>query len=195
MEAPVLNAANGLTVARILCTPPLVLLLLMTPDGHLAAAAAFGFLALTDALDGYLARSRQLITTLGTMLDPIADKLLIGGALVALVATDRLHFAIAGIILAREVLVTALRQVAYRKGTIHAAGLLGKLKMASQVTMVLVLVAIGPSDSIWLRLLIGAAVVMTIASALSYLSALPAWRSQMAARRQPPPGKRLVTDP
>jgi CDP-diacylglycerol--glycerol-3-phosphate 3-phosphatidyltransferase len=80
VEPSVLNLANGLTVARILCTPPLIVLVLATPEGSLAAALVFGALALTDALDGHLARTKNLITTLGKLLDPFADKLLVGGA-------------------------------------------------------------------------------------------------------------------
>lgn len=180
IEPPTLNVANGLTVARIVCTPALVLFALATPQGHLAAAFVFGVLALTDALDGHLARSRQLITTLGKLLDPLADKLLIGGALLALVATDRLALAVALVIIAREVFVSALRQVAYREGIVIAAGPLGKAKMALQVAMVLVLLAFGHGDAAALDVLIGATVVLTLGSGLSYVAALPKLR---AARR------------
>ena len=180
MDPSAFNVANGLTVARILCTPPLVLLVLATPQGHLAAAAAFGLLALTDALDGHLARSRHIITTLGKLLDPFADKLLVGGALLALVATDRLHLAVAVIILAREALVSALRQFAYRAGVVVPAGPLGKAKMALQVTMVLALLAFGHGGAAWLDVLIGATVVLTVASGLSYLSAVPRMRAVRA---------------
>lgn len=180
IEPPVLNVANGLTVARILCTPALVLFALATPRGHLAAAFVFGVLALTDALDGHLARSRQLITTLGKLLDPLADKLLIGGALLALVATDRLALAVALVIIARELFVSALRQVAYREGIVIAAGPLGKAKMALQVAMVLVLLAFGHGDAAAIDVLIGATVVLTLGSGLSYVAALPRLRAQRA---------------
>lgn len=178
---PVLNVANGLTLARILCTPPLVLLALATPDGHIAAALAFGALALTDALDGHIARSRQLITDLGKLLDPFADKLLVCGALLALVITDRLHVAVLVIIIVREVLVSALRQVGLRDGIVIPAGPLGKAKMAMQVTMVLVLLAFGPSDAVWLQVLIGATVVLTVTSGIAYFAALPRMRAVRAA--------------
>lgn len=181
LEPPVLNVANGLTVARILCTPVLVLFALATPQGHLAAALVFGVLALTDALDGHLARSRKLITTLGKLLDPLADKLLIGGALLALVATDRLALAVALVIIGREVFVSALRQVAYREGIVIAAGPLGKAKMALQVAMVLVLLAFGHGDAAALDVLIGATVVLTLGSGLSYVAALPRLRAAQRA--------------
>ena len=176
MEPSVLNVANGLTVARILCTPPFTLLVLATPEGSLIAAAIFGALALTDALDGHLARTRNLITTLGKLLDPFADKLLVGGALLALVATDRLSAVVAAVIIAREVLVSVLRQVAFRDGVVVPAGTLGKAKMALQVTMILALLAFGSPSGAALQALVLATVAMTVLSGLSYLSAIPRMR-------------------
>jgi CDP-diacylglycerol--glycerol-3-phosphate 3-phosphatidyltransferase len=176
VEPSAVNVANGLTVARILCTPPLILLVLATPEGSYIAAAVFGALALTDALDGHLARTRNLITTLGKLLDPFADKLLVGGALLALVATDRLALAVAVVIIAREVIVSVLRQVAYREGVVIPAGTLGKAKMALQVTMILALLAFGPASSPVLQALVIATVAMTVMSGLSYLSAIPRMR-------------------
>lgn len=180
IEPSVLNMANGLTVGRILATPPLVLLVLATPEGSLFAALLFGLLALTDALDGHIARSRQLITTLGKLLDPFADKLLVGGAMLALVATDRLPLWAAVVIIAREVLVSALRQVAFRNGVVVPAGQLGKAKMALQVTMVLALLAFGHGGAMWSDALILATVLLTLASGLSYLSAIPRMRALQA---------------
>lgn len=180
IEPSILNVANGLTVGRILATPPLVLLVLATPEGSLVAALLFGMLALTDALDGYIARSRQLITTLGKLLDPFADKLLVGGAMLALAATNRLPLWAALIIIAREVLVSALRHVAYRSGVVVAAGQLGKAKMALQVTMVLGLLAFGHDGAMWSDALVLATVLMTLASGLSYLGAIPRVRALQA---------------
>jgi len=181
VEPSAVNVANGLTVARILCTPPLVLLVLATPEGSFVAAAVFGVLALTDALDGHLARTRNLITTLGKLLEPFADKLLVGGALLALVATDRLPVAVAAVVIAREVLVSVLRQVAFRDGVVVPAGTLGKAKMALQVTMILALLAFGPASSALLQALVIATVAMTVTSGLSYLSAIPRMRVARAA--------------
>jgi CDP-diacylglycerol--glycerol-3-phosphate 3-phosphatidyltransferase len=166
--APTLNVANGITVARILCTPVLIAFVLSNPQGSYLVALAFLLLAATDALDGHLARSRELITNLGKLLDPIADKLLVGGVLIALVFTDRLALAVAVIIIGREILVSLLRAVALRDGIVLSAGQLGKAKMALQVTMVLALLAFGASDAAWLDVLVGATVLMTILSGLSY---------------------------
>ena len=172
VAAPPLNIANAVTVGRIAAVAPLVLLMLGTPQGSYVAAALFLALAASDALDGYLARSRGLITTLGKLLDPIADKLLVGGALVALVATERLAMAAAAVIVGREALVSGLRAVAFRRGRVVSANGLGKAKMALQVGMVVALTALGPANDPWLDALVVATVVLTVASGLSYLSAL-----------------------
>jgi CDP-diacylglycerol---glycerol-3-phosphate 3-phosphatidyltransferase len=169
--APTVNVANGITVARILCTPPLIALVLSSPRGSHLVALGFAILALSDALDGYIARSRRLITDLGKLLDPVADKLLVGGVLIALVATDRLAAGVAVVIIGREALVSALRAVALRQGTVLAAGRLGKAKMALQVAMVLSLLAFGASGAAWLDVLVGATVAMTILSGLSLFAA------------------------
>ncbi|MDQ4125339.1 MAG: CDP-diacylglycerol--glycerol-3-phosphate 3-phosphatidyltransferase [Actinomycetota bacterium] len=177
MQPSPLNVANGLTMARIACTPFVVLAALATPEGSILVGAFFALLALSDVADGYLARSRHLVTTLGKLLDPMADKLLIGGALLALVATERLPLAIALVILSRELMVSALRHVAYREGIVISAGPLGKAKMGLQVAMVLALLAFGYSDAAWLQLLILATVAMTLWSGLSYFASLPRARA------------------
>ena len=173
VDAPVVNVANAVTLGRILCTPPLLFLMLATEEGSLVVAACFAVLALSDALDGYLARSRQLITNVGKLLDPVADKLLIGSALIALVHTARLAAVVAMVILLREVLVSWLRYAAYRQGFVIPAGQLGKAKMALQVALVLVLLANGDPHAAWVQVLVVATVVMTIASGMAYLAALP----------------------
>jgi len=105
-----LNVPNVLTLVRILLVPVLVVALLdETPNGDLLAAIVFVVASLTDLLDGYLARTRGAITTFGKLMDPIADKLLIVAALVALVSLDRLAAWVAMVIIAREFAVTAMR--------------------------------------------------------------------------------------
>ena len=170
--APPLNVANAVTVARIASVAPLVALMLATPHGSSVAALLFLVLAASDALDGYLARSRGLITTLGKLLDPVADKLLVGGALAALVMTDRLAFGAAALILGREAAVTGLRWVALRRGRVVAANNLGKIKMGLQVVMVVALAGVGYSDALWIDALVATTVALTVASGLSYLSAV-----------------------
>lgn len=136
-----LNVPNALTVGRILLVPVLVAVVVGDPDGSWTAAALFAAAALTDCLDGHLARSRKLITDLGKLLDPVADKLLVGGALLALLLEGRVPLWVVGVVLAREVYVTVARGVAAREGHVLAAGPLGKLKMGSQVAALLLLLA------------------------------------------------------
>src|SRR6202142_2047995 len=126
------NLPNVLTVIRILLVPVLVVALLdKTHDGDLLAAIVFAAASLTDAIDGYLARARNSITTFGKLMDPIADKLLIIAALVALVSLDRLEAWVAMVIIAREFAVTVLRAAAgAQQGVVIPASSFGKVKTA-----------------------------------------------------------------
>src|SRR6059058_5691158 len=104
-----LNLPNLLTMIRILLVPVLIVALLeKTGSGDLLAAIVFAVASLTDAIDGYLARSRNSVTTFGKLMDPIADKLLIIAALVVLVSLGRLEAWVAMVIIAREFAVTVL---------------------------------------------------------------------------------------
>src|SRR5205807_10294109 len=112
-------------------------------SGDLLAAVVFATASLTDAIDGYLARQRNSITTFGKLMDPIADKLLIIAALVALVSLGRLAAWVAMVIIAREFAVTVLRvAVGSQEGGVISARQLGKLKTASQAAMVIALIAV-----------------------------------------------------
>ncbi len=135
------NLPNLLTVSRILLIPVFVMLFVTpTPARSLAAAVVFVVAAVTDMLDGYLARRRSQITKLGRLLDPIADKLLVLSALILLVQYDRVGALVAILIIAREVAVTGIRAIAATEGMILSAELTGKYKMALQVVAVVFLV-------------------------------------------------------
>ena len=148
MAAVDMNLPNSLTVARIFLVPVLVSVLLTKFEGRLVlglpvelvAAAIFGLASLTDWLDGYLARRRKQVTTLGQILDPLADKLLISATLVSLVQLGLASAWMVGVIIGREIAVTGLRNLAYSRGLAMPASGLGKLKMASQVTAILLLI-------------------------------------------------------
>src|SRR6266436_4678422 len=117
--------------------PVLVVALLgNTPAGDVLAAVVFAVASLTDFVDGYLARSRNSITTFGKLMDPLADKLLIVAALISLVSLDRLVAWVAMVIIARELAVTGLRSLAAERGVVIAASWLGKVKTALQVAAV-----------------------------------------------------------
>ena len=134
------NAANAITVARILLIPVFVVLLLSDiPYGQYLAIAVFGVAAFTDKLDGYVARSRGQITTVGQFLDPLADKLLISAALITLVGLGKLPAWVAMVIIAREFAVSLLRVVGIDQGVSIPASSLGKAKTTSQIVCIIIL--------------------------------------------------------
>lgn len=138
---PNVNLPNTLTLARILLIPVFVVLFATpTSERSLAAVVVFLVAAVTDVLDGYLARRRGQITKLGKLLDPIADKLLILSALILLVQVDRVSALIAILIIAREVAVTGVRAIAATEGIIIPAETTGKYKMALQVIAIVLLI-------------------------------------------------------
>ncbi len=136
-----MNVPNSLTLARILLAPVLALAMQPSVDASVAAAVFAAGMA-SDAIDGHLARARGLVTRFGTLMDPIADKLFIGTALIGLLATDRIAAWVVLVIVARELLVTALRLVARRQGVIIAANGLGKAKTLLQAIVVFALLTV-----------------------------------------------------
>lgn len=170
-RGPAWNLPNLLSGGRILVAPVVALVVLAHPEGSLLAAALFVAAGLTDILDGHLARTRGLITPLGKLLDPVADKLLVIAALASLVAVDRLAPWVVGVIAGREILVTLLRVHAARRGTLISAGPAGKAKMGLQVAMVLALMALADPFAGWVQVLVGATVALTVVSGLDYARA------------------------
>jgi CDP-diacylglycerol--glycerol-3-phosphate 3-phosphatidyltransferase len=151
------NLPNSLTLVRMFLVPLLVVVLLTEFDGRkiagipreLVGALIFGLASLTDWLDGYLARRRRQVTWLGQVLDPIADKLLTSAAFISLVQLDLAPAWMVALIIGREFAITALRSLAYTKGISIPASPLGKIKMASQVTAIL-LIILGSGPLPWL---------------------------------------------
>jgi CDP-diacylglycerol--glycerol-3-phosphate 3-phosphatidyltransferase len=163
-----LNLPNALTVLRILLVPVVVVALLdETPNGDAIAAGVFALAALTDGLDGYIARQRGAITTFGKLMDPIADKLLVTAALVALVSLGRLEAWVAMVIIAREFAVTGLRGVAAEQGLVIQASWLGKIKTTLQIAAVIALIIWDPAP-VGVDLLVYAAVAATVISGVDY---------------------------
>lgn len=142
------NLPNALTVARIFLVPLLVVVLLTKFDYYwpfgfskeVVGAAIFGIASLTDWADGYLARRRKQVTGFGQWMDPLADKLLVIGALVSLVQLDLAPAWMVAVILGREFAVTVLRSVAYARGLTMPASPLGKIKLVAQVVAILILI-------------------------------------------------------
>ena len=136
-----LNLPNSLTVSRILLIPVFVYLFSDPIEDHsFAAAVVFTIAALTDLLDGYVARRRGEITNLGKLLDPVADKLLVAAGLVLLVQFQRVEVWLVIAIIAREIIVTGARAVAAREGFIIEADSLGKVKVIAQIVGIIALI-------------------------------------------------------
>jgi CDP-diacylglycerol---glycerol-3-phosphate 3-phosphatidyltransferase len=178
-----LNLPNLLTLLRILAVPVIVVALLgETPNGDALAAGVFALAALTDGLDGYIARRRRDVTTFGKLMDPLADKVLIIAALVSLVSLGRLAAWVAMVIIARELAVTGLRAVAAEQGVVIAASWLGKLKTALQISAVFALIIWNPSP-LAVDVLVYVAVAATAISGADYFFGLRRRIGEERARR------------
>jgi len=177
------NIPNALTLLRILLIPVLVVVFYLPFQNHLLVAAAiFGVAAITDAVDGYLARKLGQITQFGAFLDPVADKLMVTVALVLLVERhDTLLFTLAAtVIIGREIVISALREWMAELGerTSVAVSVIGKVKTVFQMVAISALLAIDPiKDENWLLALcyivLYIAAVLTLWSMVIYLRA--AW--------------------
>lgn len=147
-----MNLANKITLARIFLVPIIMFFLLVNVKfphirieqfvityNQIIAALIFIVAASTDSLDGYIARKRKLVTNLGKLLDPLADKLLVSAVLISLVEMGKVGAWIAIVIISREFAVTGLRQIALLEGHVIAASKWGKWKTATQITAIIAL--------------------------------------------------------
>ncbi len=160
-----MNLANALTLFRIFLVPVFMLLLLeAAPYGTLLAVAVFILAAITDGLDGYIARSRQEITRFGKLIDPIADKLLITAALLSLVELGNISAWIALIIIGREFAISGLRMLAAADGVVIAASKWGKLKTISQIVAIVAILLEVPGALVFMWV----AAVITVFSGVDY---------------------------
>jgi CDP-diacylglycerol---glycerol-3-phosphate 3-phosphatidyltransferase len=178
------NLPNSLTLVRIFLIPLLVVVLLTKFEGHrilgvpdeLVGAAIFGLASLTDWADGYLARRRKQITTLGQMMDPVADKLLTSAAFISLVQMDLASAWIVAVIIGREFAITFMRSIAFARGVTIPASRLGKLKMIAEVVAILALIlgrdhaGTGPAQSLFVlgQLTLWVVLLMAVVSAIDY---------------------------
>lgn len=136
-----MNLANKLTLLRIFLVPVFLVFIAFKaiPYGNLIATLIFVIASLTDKLDGYIARSRNQITSFGKLMDPLADKLLVTAALISLVEYQVVPSWAAVVIIAREFAVSGLRTVAASEGTVIAASWWGKLKTVIQIICIMLL--------------------------------------------------------
>nr|WP_240939887.1 CDP-diacylglycerol--glycerol-3-phosphate 3-phosphatidyltransferase [Planosporangium flavigriseum] len=168
-----LNLANALTGLRLLLVPVFLFCVVASdmtrPGWRVAACVTFSVASLTDFVDGWIARTWDMVTSFGKVADPIADKALTGTALVLLSAYDRLSWWVTGIILVREIGVTALRFWVIRRGVIPASRG-GKLKTALQILAIalylLPLSGAAARVGVWVMWL---AVVVTVATGVDYV--------------------------
>lgn len=172
-----MNLANKITFGRILLIPVFMAFLLSNiPYGDWLAVAFFSLAAVTDGLDGYIARSRKQVTIFGQFLDPMADKLLISAALIALVDLHRLSAWIAMVIIGREFAVSGLRLLALGEGKIISSSRLGKIKTVFQVLAIIAwILKYNPSYPSGISITIintMAFALMTLAIALTLISGL-----------------------
>jgi CDP-diacylglycerol---glycerol-3-phosphate 3-phosphatidyltransferase len=166
-----LNLPNFITVVRILLIPVFIVLFITpTADRSLGAAVIFVVAAVTDLLDGYIARRTGQVTKLGKLLDPIADKLLVLSALILLVNVDRVSALVAILVIAREVAVTGIRAIAAGEGMIIAAETTGKYKMALQVVAIMLLILEGTGLSELGNLHLAGIVTLYLSLVLGYVS-------------------------
>ena len=171
-----MNLPTQLTLGRICLVPLVVVFLISTDSIHsLVAAILFSAAAVTDWLDGLLARRRRQVTTLGKLLDPVADKLLVAAALISLVQVGTVDAWIVVVMIGRELAVTGLRSVSAAQGVVIAASDLAKYKTVSQYVAVTLLileknVPIGiEAEYIYLsRGMLWAALILTVFSGIDY---------------------------
>ncbi|WNG89634.1 CDP-diacylglycerol--glycerol-3-phosphate 3-phosphatidyltransferase [Mycobacterium sp. ITM-2016-00317] len=186
-RARVANLANMLTGIRMLLVP-VFLVALFVGDGHettwrVTAFAIFAVAVITDHFDGALARSYGMVTEFGTLADPIADKALIGSALVGLSLLGDLPWWVTAVILVRELGVTVLRLVVLRRGVIPASrgGKIKTLVQAVAIGLFILPLSDGWLTAAWVIML--TAVVLTVTTGVDYfVSAVRDWRGRPAGR-------------
>ena len=134
----IFNLPNSLTLFRVACVPVLVVLLFFPHKAtSFVAALVFGLASISDLLDGFLARRKQLVTTFGKFLDPLADKLIVSAALIMLIPLGRAPAWMVVVIVGRELAITGLRSMAVSEGRVISADELGKKKMVFQIVAIL----------------------------------------------------------
>lgn len=171
----ILSLPNGISITRILAIP-LILVLLRNPEPtyQILTATLFLLAAVTDTLDGYMARRRSMVTTLGKFLDPLADKLLIVTALIGLITTRGVPVWMVIVIVGREIAVTGLRGIAASQGIVIAAGRLGKYKTFFEVSSITFFILNG--DYFSLRLYYFGMALLWVAMVLAVLSGVDYFR-------------------
>lgn len=173
-----MNLPNKLTMLRIILIPVFIVFLLLRKEimgAEFISLIIFIIAAITDSLDGYIARKQKIVTKFGKIVDPVADKLLISGALIAFVSLDEISIWAAILIIGREFAVTGLRVIAAKDGVIISASIWGKIKTTIQIAAVIAVIIDPkiidlpyniPNILIWI------AVIITLYSGYKYFNAV-----------------------
>ncbi len=177
-----MNLPNRLTIFRMIMIVPFVVLLLGGNAGwfgenvllpNIAALIIFIIASLTDLIDGKIARKYNLVTNFGKFMDPLADKLLVCSALIALVEMERIPSWVVIIIISREFIISGFRLVASDNGVVIAASYWGKFKTTFQMVMVCLMLINVPGWIGWLDVLTNIvmwiALILTVVSLIDYL--------------------------
>ena len=174
-----MNLPNKLTIFRVILIVPFIILLLGGQAGwfgdntfvtDMIALAIFIIASLTDLIDGKIARKYNLITDFGKFMDPLADKLLVCSAMIALIEMNRIPSWVVIIIIAREFIISGFRLIASDNGVVIAASYWGKFKTVFQMAMIIVLIAdFGGIFDIIGKILIWVSLALTIISLIDYL--------------------------
>jgi CDP-diacylglycerol--glycerol-3-phosphate 3-phosphatidyltransferase len=166
-----MNLPNKLTVLRICMIPVFLVVYLASPFGGASrhvALALFAAASMTDMLDGHIARKRNLITNFGKLMDPLADKMLVAAALVAMTQTGELAAWVVVVIISREFFITGVRMLALEQRKVIAASSWGKLKTVSQMALIL-LALLGVLPKLAIDVLSYVAAALTLGSAIEYM--------------------------
>lgn len=170
-----MNLPNKLTILRVIMIPFFVFALMLENGANQTyryiAAAIFIIASLTDLLDGNIARKYNLVTNFGKFMDPLADKLLVGAALICLIESGQLPAWVVVIIISREFIISGFRLIASDNGVVIAASYWGKFKTVSQMVMVILLILNIqlPVFQILGTILIWVSVILTIVSLVDYV--------------------------
>ena len=173
-----MNLPNKLTIFRVIMIPFFLIALLVDeiPGGKWIAVSLFIIASLTDMLDGKIARKYNLITNFGKFMDPLADKLLVCSAIVALISLDRIPCWVVIVIIAREFIISGFRLVASDNGVVIAASWWGKIKTVVQMIMTIVLICDFRAEcnsnviTVIENILIYSALALTVISLIDYLA-------------------------
>lgn len=164
-----MNLANKLTMLRVVMIPAFVIVLYADFEGcRYVALALFAIASFTDFLDGYIACSRNLVTDFGKFMDPLADKVLVMTAMLMFVSWGQMPAWVLAVVLARELAVSGLRMIAATEGKVIAAAWSGKVKTAS--TMVCIILMLLPIPPVLNTVCWGIILVTTVYSGVEYFT-------------------------